>query len=304
MKSGKTIETAQRALEILKELMHKEMRVDDILDTLCAERDYGVVYTKEAIYKYLNTFKAIGINIGKNKGCYSVENSFAKINLSQEDKFILNFLENYVCSVQNNEYQKNFNRIKELIKKNNTQIETNVLPFESDRLSTINKKYKNYSDIIAQLEKSAYKKENLIITYKLSEDETVKYAVVPDKIIFKNGYLILCAFNREHYEYSNLLVENIVSIDFTPQIGLTNFYKKAIVFKLTGELAKNYHLKKNEEIKEFNENYIIVSNKGENTTELTKRLFRYGENCEIFFIPECRKFIKEKIENSLALYKD
>ena len=55
MKSGKTIATAKRALEILNNLMHKKMSVNEILDSLDFDKDYeffGKLYqynTKQGI---------------------------------------------------------------------------------------------------------------------------------------------------------------------------------------------------------------------------------------------------------------
>ena len=79
MKSGKTIETAQRALEILKNLMEEQISVDEILNTFGYSQNYEPVYTKEAIYKYLNTFRLMGIDIKKENCKYSAEKIFQTI---------------------------------------------------------------------------------------------------------------------------------------------------------------------------------------------------------------------------------
>ena len=55
MKNGRTIIAAQRALEILKTLMDKELTVDEILESFSDDNEYEPVYSKEAIYKYFNS---------------------------------------------------------------------------------------------------------------------------------------------------------------------------------------------------------------------------------------------------------
>ena len=301
MKSGKTIETAQRAMEILKELMHKEMRVDEILDMLCFNADYGVVYTKEAIYKYFNTFKVMGVEIKKNKSAYSVDKTFIKMNLSDEDKYVINLLESYVNSLYQSQYKENFDKIKNLISKNSCDLNSNITPLDFESL---NKKYTSVADKIEKIEKACIKKETLIITYKISKDEIVKYTVVPDKIIFKKGFFFLYAFNKEGFEYSDFLIENILSFEFSPKYGETNFYVKHIVFKIKGDLVNNYRLKKNEYIQEQGDDYMIVVNKGQNLKELARRLFRYGDKCEMLYPSDCRSYVKDKVEQALAVYKD
>lgn len=304
MKSGKTIETAQRALEVLKEIMNKSMSVEEILDMLSLNQDIGIVYTKEAIYKYFNTFKTIGTKINKNKGTYSVEKSFLKTDFSDEDKFAINFIENYVNALQNSQYKDLFYNIKTLISKSCSDISSNILPVDLEKIININKKYQPFSELIEKIGNACIKKETLIINYKISKDEIIKYTIVPDKIVFKKGYLILYAFNRNIFEYSDFFIENILSFEFSPKYGETNFYVKYIVFKVTNELAKNYHLKKNEILRDEGEDYLILANKGQNLKEFARRLFRYGENCEMLYPVECRAYMKEKIEKSLALYKN
>ena len=305
MKKGKTIETAQRALEILKELMHKELRVDDILDILAANTEYGIVYTKEAIYKYLNTFKIAGIKISKNKGIYSVSNSFFKFDLSDEDKYILNFLENHIYSTQQEIYKKEFNRIKNLIEKNNVEVFSNIVSLDCENIININKKYKLLSPIIKQLEKACYKRKKLIIEYRTEDGEIVKHNIVPNKIMFEKGFLVLYAYNQEYYEYYKYLIENILSVEILPQLGSSQFYIKNFVYRISGDLAKNYRLKKGEIVKEQGEDFIIISNNNNKSQkELLARLFKYGDMCKILYPNEIRDAVKNKIINTLALYKE
>ena len=59
MKSNQSIETVQRALEILKNLMQQDMSVDEILALLSAQSGCAAGYTRELVYKYLNTLVCI-----------------------------------------------------------------------------------------------------------------------------------------------------------------------------------------------------------------------------------------------------
>ena len=302
MKSGQAIETAQRALEVLLDLMQKNMDVDEILDFLASKQEYSSVYTREAIYKYFNTFKVLGIELEKEKGKYYIRKGASSIPLNQQDILTLNLIENYIEASPQTEFKNNFSHIKELLEKNNVNLSDKIFVLDSENIIKANKKYQKYSDLIKQLEKYCIDKQKIKMLYKNNQGITIEYKIVADELIFDKGFLLLKAYCTESCDIAHFIVEQILNVEILPQRFTSSFFVKTTVFKISGNLVKNYKLKTGETLQEQGEDYMIISNNYQNYDEISRRLFRYGENCEILYPKELRKQMREKIEKSLKLH--
>lgn len=303
MKSGRTIGAAQRALEILKTLMDKDLTVDEILESFPIDNEIEPVYSKEAVYKYFNTFKSMNIEVKKDNGKYCVRKIFNNISLSEENIMILNFLENYIKSTQQDVIYNKFLKIKELIYKNNINVIENIININYEQIFKQNIKYQHCKELIGKLEKYCSTKQQLNIKYNKEKDSISDFLVVAENIFYEKGILKLKAYCVKTLEYRNFNIENIISIDVLPNKKNSNFYLKTAIFKLVGELAINYKLKAGETIKEQTKDYIIVMNNYQNYDDLLKRLFRYGEKCEVLYPLILRDDMSCMIKKTLDLYK-
>jgi hypothetical protein len=79
--------------------------------------------------------------------------------------------------------------------------------------------------------------------------------------------------------------------------------RDSVVFKLTGNLAKNYGLRENEKmVMNSLPEYITVSNNSEALPLLMARLLRYGNLCEVQYPSGFRDSMAETINKTLANY--
>lgn len=303
MKSGRTFSAAQRALKILKTLMDKELTVDEILESFPTDDELEPVYSKEAVYKYLNTFKSMGIEIKKENGKYSADKIFNNISLSQENIMILNFLENYIKSTQQEITYNKFLKIKDIIYKNNINLIENIINLNYEQIFKNNTKYKACAETISKLEEYCLSKQQLNIEYNIDNTEILNYIIVAENIFYEKGILKLKAYCVKTFEYRDFHIEHIKYIDVLPKKNNSNFYLKTAIFKLTDALAINYKLKEGETIKEQKDNYIIVMNNYQNYDDLLKRLLRYSDKCEVLYPLILREDMACMIKKTLDLYK-
>lgn len=303
MKSGRIFSAAQRALKILKTLMDKELTVDEILESFPTDDELEPVYSKEAVYKYLNTFKSMGIEIKKENGKYSADKIFNNISLSQENIMILNFLENYIKSTQQEITYNKFLKIKDIIYKNNINLIENIINLNYEQIFKNNTKYKACAETISKLEEYCLSKQQLNIEYNIDNTEILNYIIVAENIFYEKGILKLKAYCVKTFEYRDFHIEHIKYIDVLPKKNNSNFYLKTAIFKLTDALAINYKLKEGETIKEQKDNYIIVMNNYQNYDDLLKRLLRYSDKCEVLYPLILREDMACMIKKTLDLYK-
>ena len=303
MKSGRIFSAAQRALKILKTLMDKELTVDEILESFPTDDELEPVYSKEAVYKYLNTFKSMGIEIKKENGKYSADKIFNNISLSQENIMILNFLENYIKSTQQEITYNKFLKIKDIIYKNNINLIENIINLNYEQIFKNNTKYKACAETISKLEEYCLSKQQLNIEYNIDDTEILNYIIVAENIFYEKGILKLKAYCVKTFEYRDFHIEHIKYIDVLPKKNNSNFYLKTAIFKLTDALAINYKLKEGETIKEQKDNYIIVMNNYQNYDDLLKRLLRYSDKCEVLYPLILREDMACMIKKTLDLYK-
>lgn len=303
MKSGRTFSAAQRALKILKTLMDKELTVDEILESFPTDDELEPVYSKEAVYKYLNTFKSMGIEIKKENGKYSADKIFNNISLSQENIMILNFLENYIKATQQEITYNKFLKIKDIIYKNNINLIENIINLNYEQIFKNNTKYKACAETISKLEEYCLSKQQLNIEYNIDDTEILNYIIVAENIFYEKGILKLKAYCVKTFEYRDFHIEHIKYIDVLPKKNNSNFYLKTAIFKLTDALAINYKLKEGETIKEQKDNYIIVMNNYQNYDDLLKRLLRYSDKCEVLYPLILREDMACMIKKTLDLYK-
>ena len=302
MKSGKTIETAHRALEVLKKLMYKKMSVDEILYSLNAEDEYSLIYAKETIYKYFNTFKNIGMEIEKDKTSYILKKSLMKNAFSIDDKYVIDLIDGYINSTCQDKAKEKFEKIKEILEKSNFKINSNVIPFDYDNIFNAAKQYKNHEEKIKKLETACKLKQQLKIKYE-NEKNIIEYKVFSNRLIFEKGVLQFQAYCITTNDMMFFMIENIKDVEFLPPKGTGNYYTRTAVFNILNEFSKNYRLKKGEYIKENKEGYLQIVSKYQDTETLLKRLFRYGNNCEILSPASLREAMINKIEETYKNYK-
>jgi predicted DNA-binding transcriptional regulator YafY len=124
---------------------------------------------------------------------------------------------------------------------------------------------------------------------------------VPIDILEKDGKLYFHVIYDK--KEKNIASNRISGIEISQEKFADLKFDNTVIYKLTGDLAKNYNLRENERILNNNlpdSETIIIYN--ENIPMLISRLLRYGELCEIINPEKTRSKIKDIINETLANY--
>ena len=103
-KSEKNFDAGLRVLEVLKVLLNENLKKIELIEKLKSNTVVECVYTQEAFVKYFNTLEALGFELERIKNQYILSNALFKIDLSKEEKELLERL----ITETNSLYNKNF----------------------------------------------------------------------------------------------------------------------------------------------------------------------------------------------------
>lgn len=289
-----------RLLEILKILTQRPMSTDEMLNIV--EQLDGSTYRKEIILKYLNTLKAFGLKIKKEKDKYYLDNGLKELNLDRTDLSILLFIENYTKKLNHENLKKSLSGSLHLIEKE-FSFETKKLLKEKNITA-----YKQDHEIIIQdkeikkFEHYCQEHQQLEIKYKHdSKSEEAIYKVAPLKIIYKKRNAVFIAYDYKTNLHKEFLIQNITESKQLPQVS-TKVMPSIVTYKIKDRLANSYSLKENETLLEKGKDYAIISNKNEDWENLTKRLLRYDSQCEVLYPKEFRDKMINLIEEMEKIY--
>lgn len=278
-------DTATRAIELLKLFFEQDLTIEDAAKILQNNNEFENEIRPESLYKYINTFKLLGIIIEKNKNKYkySVKEFPFELLLSKEQIEGFNFL---------TEYAKHLFQNKDLIL---TQNVLEKYTYFTQKLKDITKQKlkQKYSELFSyKLDKEKFaifrqlckEKQKLSFCYfNLDLNSNQKFIVEPwETIITPTGY-ILKAYNPSSAELQNFYIENISNLKQLPSKIKPVNVKNSVTFKITGRLARSYELKQGERITHFEPEYKIITNTEEDKELLLKRLLRYGTSCKILY---------------------
>lgn len=281
--SVKKNQSSLHLLKTLKVLLEDNYTIQEIVDRLNIN-ETKCVFTSSAVRKYINTCKYCGIIIQKINGKYSVIKLPFGIQFNDNDKNLIEILNNYAKNYFSAKIYENFKKVvNKFVKYSNLSIKLDL-----DVL-----KKKNIVDFEQAI--NLKRKIELIFdvrtTMTCTPLEIIQHAGKTFfNIIGENGEKLYCA-------------DKILAINILQDRATIKKEDVTVLFKLRGGLAKRYTPRENETIEIISEpNTILVANKGENKEILFARLLRYDSCCEIISPKSYRNEMRDLLKNMLSNY--
>lgn len=297
-----------RVLEILKALCSSSLSTFEMLKYL--EEKTENVFHKEIVAKYIATLRLVGFDVIRERDKYTLKSSIERIDFSKEDLSVIKFMENYAEEIPLIDLKKNMNLALQLIEKTFSDESMEICKAKKIHPKSVKRFSKNFYksnhinieiEKIRQFEKYCIEGLKLELTYKIDNDKKV-FNVSPINIVFKNGKILLVAYDLGAKEYKEFLFNFIEDAKQLPQKG-SCFYPSTVTFKLTGRLAKSYILKKDERVLESTSDYLVVSNMNEDKDKLYRRLARYYDKCEVLYPVQARESMLKFLTEIEEVYK-
>lgn len=272
----KIVDASLRVLETLKLLSQTEASIDEIIKHLSL--NCKAIYTPEVILKYLNTLRVAGFKVEKMGSKYFLINHPCRINLSDEDVNSIKILEAFASILPDKTTKAEIASLISLLNQHfSAKTDEEILSgFDLFKDLTIKNPV-----LIEKLEQYCLEKLKLKITYKKGED--VLFVVIePKEIVYEGQKVFLKGYNSVLARMHNFLAEDIIEVVQLPLRSNEKMMPETTTFKLKGRLAKNYRLRPFERLTNQEANGdLIITNAYEDKEELLKRLFKYGQSCEI-----------------------
>lgn len=295
----KNHDTALRMLELLKILLNKTLSRQGLIKDM---KDISVVhsvYTPEVLLKYFNTFNAAGLLINKIKTRYELSNALYRLSLKPEEKdLLINLIKNYKLLYNRNEEEALASVIFRLTKYLDFDLLDIFRKIQKEDYEENKSQIKSH--LIPTLEKFLREKADIQIKYKKNESVTEELTGKLTKLFVNRG--IFVCYVPSINKLKNFYFDSIISIKQTPKNTSANKNLNSCVFELSGRLVHSYKLKESENIINFENNRLTISNTKEDKSTLIPRLLKYGESCEVLQPESLRNEFKEltvKILNNL-----
>ena len=280
-KSEKNFDTSLRILEALKVLLNENIKKIELIEKLKGNSVVENVYTQEAFIKYFNTLEIMGFELEKVKNIYILKNALHQIDVSDEEKNLLQELVENYRRLGNKNVDKNLYTAYSKISK----YMNNTFSFEELCALFCDEPKHNYDEL----------KENLIVTinnmikdgqlvklkYKRTKNLVDEITVELREIVEKNQKIYVSCYCQALARNKKIELEKIVSLVQSPRKITGCSVCNTVVFELYGRLASSYKVKPSENVINFSPNHITVSNSEEDKDVLLRRLLKYGENCKI-----------------------
>jgi len=302
--------SAYRVLLLIKALNENEYTLDGLNNFFYNEPDIIRTFSKEVMFKYLNTLRAAGYKIEKpNPFTYKLLKAPVFLNLSEEELKSLVILENFVEGLYLKRLKKDFDSFMKKITRylsddhiaflNNYRIEYKANP--DYNIS----KYSKYSDLIKQFEQYCIEDQKIAIKYKQPFDIKEKDIIFePKSIKFNTVHVYIFGYNPLIGEKQFINLDYILEVEQLPVKSQSNYSLSPVTFKLKGRLSKRYRLYENEKIVETDEKNgsITVSAYVEDKNLLIQRLLKYGDLCELIYPKDLRDKMIEILDDALQNY--
>lgn len=274
--------SSMQVLKTLLVLMEGNYTMNELTDKLNKD-EASPIFNHSVISKYINTCRYLGIDIPKIHNKYFVASLPFGLNLDLRDLELFENLQNVA---------------KEILPEKSLNIFTNFI----NKLAKYSNKQLVRADrqvphkVIEMFDRAIQEKRKINLMFKNNTNITC----IPVGIVENKGKTF---FNIHLEEKEKLYVlDNIVGIEVLPQRFAKNYTGQVVVYTLTGNLAKRYELRENEQLISKEQDSITISNKGENKEILFSRLLRYDSSCEILHPKHYREEMKQLLNDMLKNY--
>ena len=160
----------------------------------------------------------------------------------------------------------------------------------------ISKPYTNKEkELISLFEKFAKDRMKACITYYANKNTVKKVTVDLIEISYKNEKSYFKVSDSIKGQIILIGIKNVISIEQLSQKSRGIFIPTTVTYTIKDDLKKSYTLKEGERLASSSENSAVIVNKGEDKTELIRRLLGYCNLCKI----ETPKSYKDEIVSEL-----
>lgn len=274
--------SSMQVLKTLLVLMEGNYTMNELTDKL-NKNEASPIFNHSVISKYINTCRYLGIDIPKIHNKYFVASLPFGLNLDLRDLELFENLQNIAKEILP---EKSLNIFTSFINK--------LAKYSNKQLVRADRQVPH--KVIEMFDRAIQEKRKINLMFKNNTNITC----IPVGIVENKGKTF---FNIHLEEKEKLYVlDNIVGIEVLPQRFAKNYTGQVVVYTLTGNLAKRYELRENEQLISKEQDSITISNKGENKEILFSRLLRYDSSCEILHPKHYREEMKQLLNDMLKNY--
>lgn len=299
--------TAYRVLAILmmlKEAPHTEVEINEKFKN---DQELPRGLSKDSIWLYINTLKAIGCDITrpskKNDYKYTLLDHPFKLNLTDAEFKSLLAARKYVSNLSDWEISCNFEKflstLSEFLPEEDKQILIKTCKSKQREIDYTLKK-----DLIKEIEYYCSNNTPVLLEYDSPSGHKAFIKLLSDTIKYENDALYLWGYNYELEDYQYLRIDRIESVKALKNENIPEIKPPLEVkFKLYGIHSVSYNPEDDEEIIHRDENSIIVKAKIKNKFKLVQKMLSFGRDCEVIEPKELQQELLRNLKLMLKVYE-
>lgn len=289
----KIVASGYRILKSLLLLLEKPKSIKELQEALKLKNPVEQNFTDETILKIIHTLKSCNIKIDSHKRKYKITKLPWNIDLSESSIETLFNLKNFAQTLQHKEIYQDY-----------TDFLQKILPFlkETYYIAPSEPEIISYKKVEKLMNNLSFAKEN---NYKIKV-ETNDNSFIYDSFTLhfhKNTTYIKGYINSNHSHHT-ISIKEIKSIKCLPQKSSGLCMPMNILLEISGPLKNAYSIKPNETLVDFDEEKLIISNKGEDRKTLLKRILKYQKNCKISTPHALKAEYVKMLKDILTKYKE
>ena len=284
MSNSKVNLSSMQVLKTLHLLLEGNYSMTELVEKL-NQNEPEPIFNNSVVSKYINTCRYCGIEILKIQNKYFVAHLPFGLDLTGKDIELLEKLQ-YIA-------QKNFTNLTS--NKFNTILDK-ISKYSNKHITRVEKKTAKLT--LELFEKAVQEKRKVILMYKAK----TTLECIPVSMEERDGIewfnIIYKGKNK------SIRVERVSGVEILDKtFGTNEFWGQKVLYKLTGDLAKRYIIREDEEIvMQKLPEYVTVANTTESKEELFTRFLRYDSSCEIISPQSYRDEMKALLNNMLRNY--
>lgn len=278
--SKKNISSTQ-VLKTLQLLLEDNYTMSELVEKL-NKNEPEPVFNNSVVSKYINTCRYCGFDIHKIHNRYFVSSVPFGMSLISDDIDLIEKMQEVAKNIFSSKVLGKFNAII-----------SNISKYSNKQLVRVEQKT---AEITKELFQKAIDENRYVsVFFKV---KAVRLCRPISIVMEKNRPCFNVIYNGK---MRTIPISRVTGIIVQDSKFLTSEVETQLVYRIYEPLASRYDLKENEEMTEKNNNYIVISNKGEPKDVLYSRLLRYDSLCEII-TDNYRKEMKKIIADTLANY--
>lgn len=300
--------TAYRVIAIFNMLKNSPCTDNEISNALNDDTSLSRLLSKDSIWLYINTLKAIGCQVSRptkiNDYKYILKDHPFKINLTiSEVKTLIN-IRKYINNLSDWRLSCNYDKFISAV--------CHLLDDETkDSIANINKhlirevSYLDKCDLLVEIDKYCKKRASILIKYVSPSGNVYEINFLADFLKYENGAIYLWGYNLDTGDMQYLRVDRINSVK---KIDIKNdslIIKTPTTakYKLFGVIVASHTPDEDERIIDEDDNSITVEANIKNKFKFFQKIMSFGDNCVILEPEELREELVKKLKLMSDIYK-